>query len=161
MERANLSGNAVTFELETKVGLSRLAVEYFISRAMNRPARAARFLTSMIFAGALAACATTDVHTTEYRRQRRGGLVHERTPRRRAQSGRTAHQSVLSEPGHRVRWRLGGDLSSPGNMGPARLSQPDLCPRGRQGRALRGLGAARALCCGAARSVQILAVAGN
>src|SRR5882724_9826366 len=43
MERANLSGNAVTFELETKVGLSRLAVEYFISRAMNRPARAARF----------------------------------------------------------------------------------------------------------------------
>ena len=33
-------------------------------------------------------------------------------------------------------------LSSPGDMGPARLSQPDLLPRGRQGRTLRGLGTA-------------------
>jgi hypothetical protein len=30
----------------------------------------------------------------------------------------------------------------PGDLGPARLSKPDLLPRGRQGRALRGVGAA-------------------
>ncbi len=35
-----------------------------------------------------------------------------------------------------------GDLSSPGDMGPSRLSQAHLLPRGRQGRALRGLGTA-------------------
>ena len=39
----------------------------------------------------------------------------------------------------------GGGLSSPGDMGPARLSQPDLLQRGRQGRSLRRLGAAGAL----------------
>ena len=39
----------------------------------------------------------------------------------------------------------GGELSGPGDMGPARLSQPDLLPRGRQGRPLRGVGAAGAL----------------
>ena len=44
---------------------------------------------------------------------------------------------------------------------PARVPQPDLLPGGRQGRALRGLGPARALRSGAARGVQILAVAGN
>ena len=44
---------------------------------------------------------------------------------------------------------------------PARVPQPDLLPRGRHGRALRSLGAARALRSGAARGVQILAVAGN
>ena len=38
-----------------------------------------------------------------------------------------------------------GDLSRPGDMGPARLSQPDLLPRGRQGRPLRRVGAAGAL----------------
>ena len=41
----------------------------------------------------------------------------------------------------------GGDLSSPGDMGPARLSQPDLLPRGRQGRSLRRLGTAGTLQC--------------
>jgi transketolase len=39
----------------------------------------------------------------------------------------------------------GGDLPSPGDMGAARPSQPDLLPRGRQGRPLRGLGRAAAL----------------
>ena len=34
-----------------------------------------------------------------------------------------------------------GGLSSPGNMGAARLSQPDLLQRSRQGRALRRVGA--------------------
>ena len=38
-----------------------------------------------------------------------------------------------------------GDLPRPGDMGPARLSQPDLLPRGRQGRPLRGVGAAGTL----------------
>jgi hypothetical protein len=36
----------------------------------------------------------------------------------------------------------GGRLSTSRDMGPPRLSQPDLFPRGRQGRALRRLGAA-------------------
>ena len=40
-------------------------------------------------------------------------------------------------------------------MGPARLSQPDLLPRGRQGRPLRGVGAAGALLRRAPRRVQI------
>jgi len=36
----------------------------------------------------------------------------------------------------------GGRASRPGDLGPSRLSQPHLLPRGRQGRALRGVGAA-------------------
>jgi quercetin dioxygenase-like cupin family protein len=40
----------------------------------------------------------------------------------------------------------GRGLSSPGDVGPARLSQPDLLPRGRPGRTLRRMGAARTLC---------------
>ena len=47
------------------------------------------------------------------------------------------------------------DLSRPGDMGPARLSQPDLLPRGRQRRTLRRLGAAGALHRRAARRVSI------
>src|SRR5687767_9827120 len=39
-------------------------------------------------------------------------------------------------------------------MGPARLSQPHLLPRGRQRRALRGVGAAAALQCRAAGCLQ-------
>ena len=50
-----------------------------------------------------------------------------------------------------------GRLSSPGDMGPARLSQPDLLPRGRQGRTLRGVGAAGALLRGAPGGVQVAA----
>jgi len=46
---------------------------------------------------------------------------------------------------------------APGDMGPTRLSQPELLPRGRQGRPLRGLGAARAFQRGAARCVQTIA----
>ena len=38
-----------------------------------------------------------------------------------------------------------GELSRPGDMGAARLPQPDLLPRGRQGRTLRRVGAAGAL----------------
>ena len=49
----------------------------------------------------------------------------------------------------------GRDLSSSGDVGPARLSQPDLLPRSRQGRTLRGVGAARAVRCRAARRIQI------
>ena len=41
----------------------------------------------------------------------------------------------------------GRGLSSPGDLGPARLSQPHLLQRGRQGRPLRRLGAAGALLC--------------
>ncbi len=57
----------------------------------------------------------------------------------------------------------GGDLSRAGDMGPARLSQPDLLPRGRQRRALRRVGAAGALQRGAASRVQVapLIVAGR
>ena len=44
---------------------------------------------------------------------------------------------------------------APGDMGPARLSQPDLLPRGRQGRTLRRVGAAGTLQCRAACRVQI------
>ena len=40
----------------------------------------------------------------------------------------------------------GRDLPSPRDLGSARLSQPDLLPRGRQGRTFRGMGAARTLC---------------
>ena len=43
-------------------------------------------------------------------------------------------------------------------MGPARLSQPDLLQRGRQGRSLRGVGAAGALQCRAPRRVPIAAL---
>ena len=52
--------------------------------------------------------------------------------------------SEISLPGgHHGISRRG--LSSPGNMGAARLSQPDLLQRGRQGRPLRRVGAARTL----------------
>jgi pimeloyl-ACP methyl ester carboxylesterase len=49
----------------------------------------------------------------------------------------------------------GGGLSSAGDVGPARLSQPDLLPRGRQGRTLRRVGGARTLQRRAPRRVQI------
>ena len=49
----------------------------------------------------------------------------------------------------------GRGLSSPGDLGPARLSQPHLLQRGRQGRPLRRLGAAGALQCRAPRRLQI------
>src|SRR5262249_23542651 len=49
----------------------------------------------------------------------------------------------------------GGRLSAPGDLGPARLSQPDLLPRGRQGRTLRRMGRAGAFLRRAARRLQI------
>src|SRR2546425_6452792 len=42
-------------------------------------------------------------------------------------------------------------------MGPARLSQPDLLPRGRQGRTLRGLGTAGTLRYGDPSCIQVTA----
>src|SRR2546426_2895757 len=54
----------------------------------------------------------------------------------------------------------GGRLSPPGDMGPARLSQPDLLSRGRQGRSLRGLGTAATLRCGDPSGVQVTAGSG-
>src|SRR5262249_29507816 len=51
----------------------------------------------------------------------------------------------------------GRGLSSPGDMGPARLSQPHLFPRGRQGRSLRRVGGAGAVLRGAASGAPITA----
>ena len=67
--------------------------------------------------------------------------------------GRAEDRRDLAPGGHHG--ISGGGLSSPGDMGPARLSQPDLLPRGRQGRTLRRVGAAGALQRGAPRRVQI------
>jgi pimeloyl-ACP methyl ester carboxylesterase len=61
-------------------------------------------------------------------------------PRQHLVRGRAEDRRDLAPGGHHG--ISGGDLSSPGDMGPARLSQPDLFPRGRQGRSLRGLGTA-------------------
>ena len=49
----------------------------------------------------------------------------------------------------------GRGLSSPGDVGPARLSQPHLLQRGRQGRPLRRVGTAGALHCRAPRRLQV------
>ena len=59
---------------------------------------------------------------------------------KRYECGRAEDRRDLAAGGHHG--ISGGRLSSPGDMGPARLSQPDLLPRGRQGRTLRGVGAA-------------------
>jgi pimeloyl-ACP methyl ester carboxylesterase len=61
-------------------------------------------------------------------------------PQQHLVRGRAADRRDLDPGGHHG--ISGGDLSSPGDMGPARLSQPDLLPRGRQGRSLRGVGTA-------------------
>ena len=49
----------------------------------------------------------------------------------------------------------GRDLSSPGDLGPPRISQPDLLPRSRPGRTFRGVGAAGTLCRRTACGLQI------
>jgi pimeloyl-ACP methyl ester carboxylesterase len=67
--------------------------------------------------------------------------------------GRAEDWRDLSSGGHHG--ISGGGLSSPGDMGPACLSQPDLLPRGRQGRTLRRVGRAGALQCRAPSSVPI------
>src|SRR3989454_3365266 len=51
----------------------------------------------------------------------------------------------------------GRRLSTPGDMGPARLSPPDLLPPGRQGRTLRGLGTAGTLRYGDPSCIQVTA----
>jgi hypothetical protein len=57
----------------------------------------------------------------------------------------------------------GGGLASPGNLGPTRLSPPDLFPQSRQRRPLRGLGTAAALFRGDPRGIPFapLIVAGS
>ena len=72
------------------------------------------------------------------------------------QCGRAEDRRDLAAGGHHG--ISGGRLSSPGDMGPARLSQPDLLPRGRQGRPLRGVGAAGALRRRAPRRVPVAAL---
>ncbi len=67
--------------------------------------------------------------------------------------GRAEDRRDLAPGGHHG--LSGGGLSSPGDMGPARLSQPDLLPRGRQGRTLRRVGAAGAFLRRAALRLQI------
>ena len=63
---------------------------------------------------------------------------------KRSSRGRAEDLRDLAAGGHHG--VSGGGLSSPGNMGAARLSQPDLLQRSRQGRPLRRVGAAGALC---------------
>src|SRR5205823_5461078 len=77
---------------------------------------------------------------------------------RRDQCGRAENRRDLAPGGHHG--ISGGGLSSAGDLGPTRLPQPDLLPRGRQGRALRGLGTAGALRCGDPGGVQVTAASG-
>ena len=79
----------------------------------------------------------------EHRRLGSAAVLGERRTRQRHRCGRAEDRRDLA-PG-RHHGIPGGRLSPPRDMGPARLSQPDLLPRGRQGRTLRGVGAARAL----------------
>jgi Family of unknown function (DUF6130)/Epoxide hydrolase N terminus len=62
---------------------------------------------------------------------------------KRSSRGRAEDRRNLTAGGHHG--ISGGGLSSSGNMGAARLSQPDLFQRSRQGRPLRRVGAARTL----------------
>ena len=70
-------------------------------------------------------------------------LYWENGGQQRSSRGRAEDRRDLAAGGHHG--ISGGGLSRPGDMGPARLSQPDLLPRGRQGRTLRRVGAAGAL----------------
>ena len=85
-------------------------------------------------------------------------VLGERRARQRHCRGRAEDRRDLAAGGHHG--ISGGRLSSPGDLGPARLSQPDLLPRGRQGRPLRRLGAAGALLRRASGRVQIPALIG-
>ena len=73
---------------------------------------------------------------------------------KRSFRGRAEDYRDLAPPGGHYGISAGG-LSSPGDLGPTRLSQSDLLPRGRQGRAFCGLGTAGALQCRAPSRVPI------
>src|SRR6185295_12367480 len=85
------------------------------------------------------------------------------------QHGRLRRAALLGERAHPLQGRglrphglhglRGGDLACAPNLGRANLSQPDLLPRGRQGRPLRGVGAAPAVLGRGPRGVPIAALA--
>ena len=82
-------------------------------------------------------------------------VLGERRTRQRYRCGRAEDRRDLA-PG-RHHGLSGRRLSRPGDMGAARLSQPDLLPRGRQRRTLRRLGAAGAFQRRAASGVPVAA----
>ena len=67
-------------------------------------------------------------------------VLGDQWPKRPSRGGAEDRRDLAPGGHHGI---SGGGLSSPGDMGPARLSQPDLLPRGRQGRSLRGVGSSR------------------
>jgi hypothetical protein len=85
-------------------------------------------------------------------RLRSAHLLGERRTRRH-QRGRAEDRRDLAPGGHHG--IPGRGLSSPRDLGAARLSQPHLLQRSRQGRPLRGVGAARTLRCRVARRIPI------
>ena len=85
----------------------------------------------------------------------RAAVLGERRARQRDRRGSPENRRDRA-PGRHHRFP-GGRLSPAGNVGAARLSQPDLLPRGRQGRSLRRVGATRTVLGGAPRRVQITA----
>ncbi len=72
---------------------------------------------------------------------------------KRSSRGRAEDRRDLAPGGHHG--ISGGSLSRARDMGPARLSQPDLLQRGGQGRTLRRLGGAGALLSRTARRLQV------
>ncbi len=92
----------------------------------------------------------------EHRNLGSAAVLGKRRARQRHCCGRAEDRRDLAPRRHHG--IPGGCLSTPGDMVPASLSQPDLLPRGRQGRTLCRVGAARTLCGRASCRVQINAV---
>ena len=67
-------------------------------------------------------------------------LLGDQWPKRHSRRGTEDRRDIAPGRHHGI---SGGGLSNAGDMGPARLSQPDLLQRGRQGRSLRGVGSSR------------------
>ena len=71
-------------------------------------------------------------------------LLGDQRPKRSSRSRPEDRRDLAPGRHHGI---SGGGLSSAGDMGPTRLSQPDLLPRSREGRPLRGVGGTRTLQC--------------